>query len=77
MAKKRATIGELLFIRCAHWDTKGCPHRKEAVMGLSVINRSNLYVLSDETVALLNTLCRDCRVFSKKTMASDFSSGGG
>lgn len=66
MADKKANTSELLFTRCNNWNTLLCPYHKKAVMGLSVINRSNLYVLSDETVAELNTLCEGCRVFSKK-----------
>jgi hypothetical protein len=67
MADKKTNTGELLFTRCNNWNTRLCPHQDKAVMGLSVINRSNLYVLSDETVAELNSLCNDCREFNKKT----------
>ena len=67
MADKKANTGELLFTRCNNWNTRLCPHQGKAVMGLSVINRSNLYVLSDETVEELNAFCNDCGGFSKKT----------
>jgi len=67
MADKKTNTSELLFTRCKNWATRFCPYHKKAVMGLSVINRSNLYVLSDETVAELNILCNDCRAFNKKT----------
>jgi hypothetical protein len=70
MTKEKANISELRFIRCIHWNTGACPHHKEAVMGLSVINRSNLYVLSDATVAVLNTLCEGCRAFGRKPKTS-------
>jgi hypothetical protein len=68
MADKKTNTSELRFTRCKNWNTHGCPYQKRAVMGLSVINQSNLYVLSDATVAELNTLCNDCRAFSKKTI---------
>lgn len=67
MADKKSNTCELRFTRCKNWNTRVCPYHKKAVMGLSVINESNLYVLSDETVVELNTLCNDCRAFSKKT----------
>ena len=67
MTDKRTNTSELLFTRCENWNTRLCPYQKKAVMGLSVINQSNLYVLSDETVGELNDLCNDCRGFSKKT----------
>jgi hypothetical protein len=67
MIYQKTNTSELLFTRCNNWNTRGCPYSKKAVMGLSVINRSNLYVLSDRTVAELNTLCEGCHVFSKKT----------
>lgn len=67
MADNKKNTGELRFTRCNNWNTRSCPHQKKAVMGLSVINRSNLYVLSDETVAELNSMCNDCSGFSKKT----------
>jgi hypothetical protein len=70
MANENTNISELRFTRCIHWNTHACPHHKETVMGLSVINRSNLYVLSDETVAALNTLCGTCHGFRKKTKTS-------
>ena len=68
MADKKTNTNELRFTRCRNWNTRRCPYHKKAVMGLSVINQSNLYVLSDETVGELNTLCKACSVFSKKTI---------
>ena len=59
-------INELLFRRCEHWDTDKCPFRNKAVMGLTVINRSNLFLLSDATVAELNQTCGGCEVFTRK-----------
>ena len=70
MMNQKTNISELRFTRCLHWNTLACPHCKQAVMGLSVINQQTLYVLSDDTVAALNTLCRSCRVFSKKAMGA-------
>lgn len=66
MQNQKANISELLFTRCLHWNTHACPHRRQSEMGLSAINRSNLYVLSDRTVAVLNALCGNCSAFSKK-----------
>ena len=57
---------ELLFRRCENWDTEKCPFRSKVAMGLSAINRSNPFLLSDETVAELNRICESCAVFSRK-----------
>jgi hypothetical protein len=66
MQSQKSNISELLFTRCLHWNTRACPHRSQAEMGLSAINQLNLYVLSDRTVAALNALCGNCSAFSKK-----------
>lgn len=62
-------IDTLLFRRCEYWDTDTCPYRNKAVMALSVINSANLFLLSDETVAELNTTCEGCDTFTKKISA--------
>lgn len=73
MAHQKANTSELLFTRCNNWNTRRCPYFKSAVMGLTVLNRATLYVLSDGTVAELNRLCDGCRAFSRKTAGSNIS----
>ena len=57
---------ELLFARCENWNTVVCPHRTNAIMGLSIINQDHLFLLSDETVWQLKKMCKGCPVFRKK-----------
>lgn len=57
---------ELLFARCGNWNTPACPHQTDAIMGLSIINRDHLFLLSDETVRQLIKICKGCPVFKKK-----------
>lgn len=57
---------ELLFARCKYWDTPACPYQTNAIMGLSIINRDHLFLLSDETVIQLKKMCMECPVFKKK-----------
>lgn len=57
---------ELLFARCKNWNTPVCPHQKNAIMGLSIINQDHLFLLSDETVLHLKKMCRKCPRFKKK-----------
>jgi hypothetical protein len=57
---------ELLFARCANWNTQTCPQQRNPIMGLSLINRDHLFLLSDETVSQLKVICRDCPVFKGK-----------
>ena len=57
---------KLFFARCENWNTETCPHQTNAIMGLSVINRDHLFLLSDETVSQLKKMCRTCPVFKKK-----------
>ena len=57
---------ELLFARCNCWNTPACPYRKNAIMGLSIINQDHLFLLSDETVLQLRKMCMGCPVFKKK-----------
>ena len=57
---------ELLFARCKNWNTWVCPHRTNAIMGLSIINQDHLFLLSDKTVWQLKKMCQGCSVFSKK-----------
>lgn len=57
---------ELLFMRCRNWSTPQCPHQQNAVMALAAINQEHLFLLADETVAKLRTLCRACPSFQTK-----------
>jgi hypothetical protein len=62
----RSITHELLFARCENWNTPACPHLKNAIMGLSLINKKHLFLLSDKTVSQLKALCRQCLAFKKK-----------
>jgi len=62
----RSITRELLFARCKNWNTPVCPHQGNAIMGLSIINRDHLFLLSDDTVLQLKKMCRECPVFKKK-----------
>ena len=62
----RSITHELLFTRCENWNTSTCPHLKNAIMGLSLINKEHLFLLSDKTVSQLKALCRHCPTFKKK-----------
>jgi len=62
----RSITHELLFARCENWNTSACPHLKNAIMGLSLINKKHLFLLSDKTVSQLKALCRQCPDFKKK-----------
>jgi len=64
--KDRTITHELLFTRCENWNTKACPHLRNAIMGLSLINQDHLFLLSDETVFRLKKICSRCPVFKKK-----------
>ena|GEM_PF-2644451 len=57
---------ELLFARCENWNTPTCPHQRNAIMGLSIINQDHLFLLSDETVSQLKKMCKRCSAFKKK-----------
>ena len=62
----RSVTHELLFARCENWNTSACPYLKNAIMGLSLINKEHLFLLSDKTVLQLKALCRQCTAFRKK-----------
>ena len=62
----RSITHELLFTRCENWNTRACPHKNNAAMGLSIINQAHLFLLSDETVSRLRKICRTCQAFKKK-----------
>ena len=55
----------LTFTRCANWSTDTCPHLKKPKMQLSIINKSNWFVMNDKAVEVLNGICDGCEEFQK------------
>ena len=50
----------LQFTRCNNWNTESCPHMNNPQMQLAVINHPHWFLLNDQTVEELNSLCGSC-----------------
>ena len=59
----KAIIEELTFTRCENWNTLKCPNKNTSAMGLSIINRTSLFLLNDDTVKELDLMCIACCSF--------------
>jgi len=51
---------KLQWTQCNNWNKESCPHMKNPNMQLAIVNHPHWFLLNDQTVEELNSLCGSC-----------------